>query len=247
LSEQRAAEAFQAYSKKDYAAAVALYLQAYEAAPSGSILYNIARIYDTKLADRPLAISFYRRYIADPGAYTERIELANQRLKQLREAEALTATLSGSDAKAKDVDAPAARAQSEHPRTERAPNVSQRAETGWSTLRWTGVAFSVLGVAALGTGAGFGLAAMSRASTARELCDGNACISQRGVDAAGSADRAATISNIGFLAGGGLVLTGATLFLLGGDASSEKSGEAGLGVNARASSSSAALEVSGRW
>src|SRR6187549_514967 len=73
LSEQRAAEAFSAYSNKDYAAAVALYLQAYQAAPSGSILYNIARIYDTKLADRPLAITFYRRYIADPGAYTERI------------------------------------------------------------------------------------------------------------------------------------------------------------------------------
>jgi hypothetical protein len=245
LSEQRAAEAYDAYSKKDYAAAVALYLQAYEAAPNGSILYNIARIYDTKLADRHLAISFYRRYITDPGTYTERVEWANQRLKQLREAEYVTKRES-EDA------APSGAGASVDPRGGEpsgrgGKQPKQQAESGWSGLRSTGAVASAVGVAALSVGVAFALSAMSNADTAHELCDGNACTSQRGVDAAKSADSAATISNIGFAAGGGLLATGVVLFLLGGDGSPERSQSGGLHWTPRASGSAAALEVSGRW
>ena len=50
-AESYAAEAFQAYAEKDYPRAVALYQQALDAAPSADIVYNIARIYDTKLED----------------------------------------------------------------------------------------------------------------------------------------------------------------------------------------------------
>ncbi|HWA75319.1 MAG TPA: hypothetical protein VG937_23440 [Polyangiaceae bacterium] len=246
LSEQRAAEAFQAYSKKDYSGAVALYLKAYEAAPNGSILYNIARIYDTKLADRPLAITYYRRYIADPGAYTERIEFANQRLTQLRDAEALSEKLDDSAA-AKQPERPEPRTANERPSRTTETQSAQRAEGGWSSVRWAGVALGAVGVAALGTGAGFGLAAMSKARTANELCDGNDCTSQRGVDAANSADRAATISNIGFAAGGGLLLTGLTLFLIGGEESAQQERGATLRVETAADPRGAAVRVSGRW
>jgi hypothetical protein len=246
LSEQRAAEAFQAYSKKDYAGAVALYLRAYDAAPNGSILYNIARIYDTKLADRPLAITYYRRYIADPGAYTERIEFANQRLTQLRDAEALSEKLDESAA-AKQLERPAPRVANERPTSSREATPVRPAEGGWSSVRWAGVALGAVGVATLGAGAGFGLAAMSKARTANELCDGNDCTSQRGVDAANSAERSATISNIGFAAGGGLLLTGLTLFLIGGEESAQRERGRTLRLGAVADAERAAVQVWGRW
>jgi hypothetical protein len=246
LSEQRAAEAFQAYSKKDYSGAVALYLRAYDAAPNGSILYNIARIYDTKLADRPLAITYYRRYIADPGAYTERIEFANQRLTQLREAEALSEKLDQS-ADAKQPERPRARVANERPTGDREAAPDQRSEGGWSSIRWAGVALGAVGVATLGTGVGFGLAAMSKARTANELCDGNDCTSQRGVDAANSAERAATISNIGFAAGGGLLLTGLTLFLIGGEEPVQRERGSSLQVGAAADVDGAGVRAWGRW
>ena len=247
LSEQRAAEAFQAYSKKDYAAAVALYLQAYEAAPNGSILYNIARIYDTKLGDRPLAITYYRRYIADPGAYVERIEFANQRLKQLREAETLTQKLSDANGAAKADEATAPSQQ--HPPAAAKPQTRTPDATetpGWSTMRWTGVVLGAAGLAALGTGAVFGLSAMSKADTAKQLCDGNACSTQRGVDAANSANDAAMAANIGFFAGAGLLATGVTLFVLGSRPTTEATPTA-VRWSPRATSSDLGLEVSGRW
>lgn len=247
LSEQRAAEAFAAYSKKDYAAAVALYQQAYEAAPSGSILYNIARIYDTKLADRPLAITFYRRYIADPGAYTERIEFANQRLKQLREAENLTEKLADSDASSRKAEASERERAPHQPSARAGQQSTKQGEPGWSTLRWSGVVTGLVGVAALGTGAAFGLSAMSKAGTASEFCDGNACTSERGVNAARSADDAATISNIGFLAGGGLLALGTTLFFLGGAGPGERARSGDVHFDVHASRAAATLEISGRW
>lgn len=245
VAEQRAAEAFQAYTRKEYAAAVALYLEAYEAAPSGSMLYNIARIYDLKLADRPLAIAYYRRYIAAPDGFTERIELANQRLKELREAEELAS-------------APPLAAES---RTERATEADGSARAlpltssdparddrgGWSSLRWTGVGVGVVGLGALGAGAGFGIAALSQASTAEEACDGNACTSQQGVDAAKTAATQARLSNLGFGVGGALLLTGAALFLLGGERTSEASPRASIRWEPQVSDAGLSLRVSGRW
>lgn len=246
VAEQRAAEAFQAYTRKDYAVAVALYLEAYEAAPSGSMLYNIARIYDLKLADRPLAITYYRRYIAAPDGFTERIELANQRLKELRETE----------------EAASAAARPGERRAERAaePDGSPRAlplttsdplrddRGGWSTLRWAGVGVGVVGLGALGAGAGFGIAALSHAQTAADTCDGNACTSQKGVDAAESAATQAKLSNVGFGVGGALLLTGTALFLLGGEPTAEASPRANLlRWETQVSDASLSLQVSGRW
>ena len=245
VAEQRAAEAFQAYTRKEYAAAVALYLEAYEAAPSGSMLYNIARIYDLKLGDRPLAITYYRRYIAAPDGFTERIELANQRLKELREAEeraSAAALPAESAAEGAAETQPGARAllptASDPPRADRG---------GWSTLRWTGVGVGLVGLGAVGAGAGFGIAALSQASTAEDACDGNACRSQEGVDAAQSAASQARLSNLGFGVGGALLLTGTALFLLGGEPTAEASPRAKLRWETQVSDASLSLRVSGRW
>ena len=61
-AEAFATEAFEAYERKEYEQAVALYRKALEASPSADIIYNLARIYDSKLKDRQRAVEFYRRY-----------------------------------------------------------------------------------------------------------------------------------------------------------------------------------------
>ncbi len=237
-AEQRAAQAFQAYERKDYPAAVGLYLEAYEASPSADMLYNIARIYDTKLGDRPLAMTFYRRYIADPGAVADRIKLANARLMELREAELAVDTASDQNASAPG-QARAYRSSTAAPPPE---------QPGWSTLRWAGVGLGAAGVIGVGVGAVFGVQAMSGASTANDVCDGNACTTQRGVDAAKDASSDASIANVGFIAGGLLLATGTVLFILGGDDEPE-SKRLGGGVDVRASLDPSQLGValSGRW
>jgi tetratricopeptide (TPR) repeat protein len=207
LAEQKAAQAFAAYEAKSYPEAVALYIEAYQAAPNADMLFNLARIYDTKLGDRPLAINFYRRYIAEPGAVADRIQLANERLALLREAE-LAATQ------------PMARATSEAPAEAApapAPPVSEPTEAGLSTPETIGVITGAVGVVALGVGTGFGVAALSETNTARDLCEGRVCQEQRGIDAAASASDHAAVSTVALVSGGALVAIGAALYFLLGD------------------------------
>jgi tetratricopeptide (TPR) repeat protein len=242
-SERRAADAFAAYNKKEYAAAIALYLEAYDAAPSGSILYNIARIYDMKLHNRPSAIAFYRRYVADPSAQDDLIDISNQRLRELRNAEIATAKAGAlADDGAGRTDGGTVRGRDALPRA--AHDAGEERRGGWSTLRWTGVALGAAGLLGVGVGGGFGLAAMSRAGTAKDQCDGNACVSQQGVDAARTARRDATVANIGFAGGGALLLTGVALYFLGGEKAGE---ESPVHLEARATSSTTSLQVVGRW
>jgi tetratricopeptide (TPR) repeat protein len=239
-SERRAADAFAAYNKKEYAAAIALYLEAYDAAPSASILYNIARIYDLKLHNRPSALAFYRRYVADPAAQGDLIDIANQRLRELRNTEIATARVA--DDGAVRTDGGTAHARDAVPRA--AHDASEERRGGWSTLRWTGVALGAVGLVGVGVGGGFGLAAMSRASTAKDQCDGNACVSQQGVDAARTAHSDATVATIGFAGGGALLLTGVALYFLGGEKAGE---ESPVHLEARVTTSTTSLQVVGRW
>src|SRR5690606_995281 len=85
-AEAYAAAAYEAYSREDYAQAVALYLEAYAASPTAAILYNVARIYDTALHDATLAIRHYERYVSAPDADVYRAARARARLAQLRAA-----------------------------------------------------------------------------------------------------------------------------------------------------------------
>lgn len=225
VAERRAAEAFQAYAKKDYAAAIALYLQAYDAAPSGSILYNIARVYDLKLHDRVHAVAFYRRYVADPDAQAELVTFSNQRLRELSNTEI----------------APVVR----DPTPQTASATIEQPRGGWSALRWTGVALGAVGLAGIGIGSGYGLAAMSKADVAKGSCAGNACTSQVGIDAARNARTLATVSTVGFVAGGALLAAGAALFFSGGERSAER--PSAVQLEALATPSAASLQVVGRW
>jgi tetratricopeptide (TPR) repeat protein len=228
LAEQRAAQAFEAYKNGEYATAVGLYVEAFKAAPSADLLYNIARIYDAKLGDRQLAITFYRKYISDPGAIAERIKRANERLVELREAEIAAG------------ERPAAPARPAPPPRES----SSRS----STASQFGLVLGAVGIVGVGLGTGFGLAAMSKSSTAKESCNGNQCTSQKGVDALRDASSSATISTIGFAAGGALLATGAFLFFWGGSKKAEREATSpSVRMGAVATPSHWAVEIGGAW
>jgi hypothetical protein len=238
VSEQKAAQAFEAYQAKRFSEAVALYVEAYDASPNADILYNIARIYDTKLGDRPLAINFYRHYITDPGAAPDRIQLANERLLALRDAEAAASPPSPAAA------APAAAAPVAAP-----PRVSA---AGMTAGEWGAIALAVTGAAAAGIGAGFGFAAIDETHTMRRLCDGNVCREQRGIDAAKSAEANARISTIGLASGGALLALGAALYFWPSAERSERPEQASLAgleldANVHQTPGGWSLELTGTW
>lgn len=241
VAEQKAAEAFEAYSKADYPTAVGLYLQAYKAAASAPILYNVARIYDAKLGDRAQASAFYRRYIDSPDARPDLIETARRRL-------ALLAAPGTADPREGDKLEPRGAPAGAEGRLVAPPgDATPQPRAARSTGHWMSLAFGAAGLVAIGVGGGFGLAARSDANTAHQLCNGNVCGSQAGVDAARAGKRDAIISDIAFGVGGALLLTGTVLYLLGEDRSSESEARARLHVEARADASAWALQLAGRW
>jgi hypothetical protein len=232
LAERHAARAFEAYQAGRHGTAVSLYVQAYNASPNADILYNIARIYDTKLGDRKLALTFYRRYIADPGAQADRIKLCNERLMALREAEI-----------AAEQPLPPARSASRPITGAGEPADSDRT---WSNQELVGAIVGAGGVVGVAIGAAFGVAAIASANTARDLCDGNACREQRGVTAADDANQNARVATVGFAAGGALLAIGSALFL-SADEPKERAQAARMRWTPVASESSLALEVGGSW
>ena len=233
-AEVLAERAYAAYAGGDYAAAVALYHQAFERAPSADALFNIARVYDLGLRDRELAMRFYRRYLSDPGARPERIQRANQRLAELRLAEeAEQAALAPSSTTARAASAREARS-------------SVEAEPGLSSWQVAALATGAAGVVVASLGAVFGVAVLSDAERANADCDGNRCRSQMGLDAAHAASRHATFATWGVAAGAGLMASGALLWLLAPDAHAAEPGE-DLQVAAVAGSSQLGLALSGRW
>lgn len=69
-----------------------------------------------------------------------------------------------------------------------------------------------VGIAALGVGTGFGLAALNNADKARELCPNGQCHDPAGQTAADHAHTQATISNVSFILGSAAVATGVVLY-----------------------------------
>lgn len=241
-AENYAAQAFEAYSNKDYQEAVVLYLKALEAAPSADVLFNLAKIYDTKLNDRELAMKFYRRYIADPGAEPERVRIANTRLAELRELEVA----------ASEKPAPVATSttapQSNGSDQEQKHLPAAEPRSGLSGMQWAGLATGLVGLGGVAVGAVFGLSAKSDADTAKKECDGNDCRTQRGVDAAEDASSEATISTVSFIAGGALTVLGTVLLVAGGSSGGPAERDTGrLHITPYAGQGSLGTQISGRF
>jgi tetratricopeptide (TPR) repeat protein len=236
-AEDYAAQAFEAYSRKDYQEAVVLYLKALEASPSADILYNLAKIYDTKLQDRELAMKFYRRYIADPGAEPERVRAANARLAELRDLETAAA-----DKPAQSTPAVAPKATEDRDE-KRLPPADDRG--GLTGMQVAGLATGLVGIGGVVMGTVFGLSAKSDADVAKQDCNGNDCTTQRGVDAAEDASTKATISTVAFIAGGALTALG-TVLLISGSRSPERD-TASLRLAPYAGPGSLGTQLSGRF
>jgi hypothetical protein len=244
-AEAYAADAFEAYQRKDYTTAVALYRQAYEAAPTADILFNIARIYDIGLGDRSLAMLFYQDYVVDPEAEDDRIEVAFERIGQLQAAERAAHEPQQAPppaAAASPAPAPAA------VRARKSPELDViEPAAPWTSLRVGGIVAGTVGLVAIGIGAGFGVAALSDASTAREYCDGDVCSSQRGVDAVHSATKSADIATVSFALGGALVAAGGLLLWLDDGPPPARADSAKLEWAPIASESELGLALSGKW
>jgi hypothetical protein len=243
-AEAYAADAYEAYQRKDYPTAVALYRKAYEAAPTADILFNIARIYDIGLGDRSLAMLFYQDYVVDPEAEDDRIEIAFERIGQLQAAER-----AGHEPEAAPAPAPSAAFSPPAATAPARPSPELdliEPSTAWTSLRVGGIVAGTVGLVSIGIGAGFGVAALSDASTAREYCDGDVCSSQRGVDAVHSATKNADIATVGFVLGGALVAAGGLLLWLD-DGPRAHADSATLDWSPIASDSELGLALSGKW
>jgi hypothetical protein len=107
-------------------------------------------------------------------------------------------------------------------RTDRPPQPKAAdSEGGMSGLQVTGVISGAVGLAGLGFGVGFGIAAKSDADVAHDYCKGNACTAQRGVQASREGSQYATVSTVAFIAGAALSALGITLLVVGGDSERE--------------------------
>jgi len=233
-AEAIAERAYAAYVARDYATAIALYHQAFDRAPSADALFNIARIYDLGLRDRALAITFYRRYLGDPGALPERIQRANQRLSELRLAE--LAEL----AAAEPPPSPRARTLAAAP-----PAIEARPKSGLSAWRIAALAAGATGAAAAGLGAVFGVTVLSDAERANADCDGEVCRSRTGLDAAHAASRHAALATWGIAGGAGLMAGGVLLWVIDPGAEPDRRGD--VRVDPVAGASELGLALSGRW
>jgi hypothetical protein len=240
-AEGYAADAFEAYARKDYSAAVALYLKALETSPTADMLYNLARIYDGKLKDRQLAIDYYRRYVRDPGAEPTRLRAANERLSQLLELEAINTE---APPVGKRAELPSSAPSSNDSRVPARPNARDEGITGLHIL---GIVALTAGVTGLGIGGGFGLAAKSNDEVAEQFCDGNACRTQRGLDASHDATSAATISTVGFIAGGVLSTLGIVTLLIASSGDETERNVASLSLTPLTGPNVVGTQIAGQW
>ncbi len=83
--EQLAAQARAAYKRGRFEAAIGYYMRAYHIEPAGALLYNIAYVYDRKLNEAELAITYYRRYIQATDAEPDVVERAIARVSALKQ------------------------------------------------------------------------------------------------------------------------------------------------------------------
>jgi hypothetical protein len=81
--------------------------------------------------------------------------------------------------------------------------------------RLFGLVVGGVGIAGIATGTIFGVLALNNNKKADEVCNGNICpVGSGGLEFSQDARSYATVSTVGFIAGGVLVATGATLYLL---------------------------------
>ena len=190
-AQQLSDQAYEAYEAGDYPTALQHYQDSYQLVPSGEILFNIAKIYDSKLHSKELAIEYYRRYSASPDAQGDLVRQCTVRIAAL--------------------ETPSPRAQAS---TTESPQPADSASpgSGWKTA---GIITGGVGIVGLGLGTFFGLSAKSKHDDAKNAgCLGTSCPDDASAKSEKDASSAATISTVGFIGGGILLAAGVTLFII---------------------------------
>jgi tetratricopeptide (TPR) repeat protein len=213
-AEDLAQQAFDAYQKGDFGAAIALYKKAYQSSAAGVILFNIANIYDKKLKDKDSAADYYRKYLRSGDTEPELVKRASERLDTVRaEIEA---------SKQAQQDERNATASSSRPgNTSATPSLTlsqppPRPSPPLAAKQKLGIAAGIAGVVGLGVSGYFGYQAKQQNNRADKGCNGlTACPDNFGLDASNKAHTDATISTISFVAGAALVATGVVLYIYG--------------------------------
>jgi hypothetical protein len=104
------------------------------------------------------------------------------------------------------------------PTLERAPDLPEAAPEGapgfWSPLRYAGLAIGGVGVAGIAVGAVFGVQAISLNNDSNKDCNPQSSCGPTGVASRHDAQSAGNVSTIAFVAGGALLATGVTMFVL---------------------------------
>lgn len=201
--EELAQQASARYTAGAYVDAVELYLEAYRLGNAAALLYNIAVIYDRKIKDPELAISYYRRYVQAPDADPSAARRATQRIQSLKTEQAKA------DAERREAELAAARKRmAPPPEAPTPPAVAatvQPAEAD-TTLGWivTGV-----GVVAAGVGVGLGVAAGSD----QDAFDGSTDLNEK-KSLRDSGQQKALLADVLMGVGAAAVITGIVLVVI---------------------------------
>jgi hypothetical protein len=122
-------------------------------------------------------------------------------------------------------------------------SVKPASDGGLTTQQTLGLVAGGVGIVGVGIGSYFGIRAISRNSDADQHCPKEGlCNDQKGIDLTNQARDAASVSNIAFAVGGGLVALGAVLYLTGGRSEADR-----VAVVPILSPGAATASISGRF
>ncbi|MGK0358123.1 MAG: tetratricopeptide (TPR) repeat protein [Bradymonadia bacterium] len=195
------------YSAGDYADAVEMYLEAYRLGKAAALLYNVAVIYDRKINDRQLAITYYRRYIAAPDADPSAASRATERVQTLKTAQAKA------DAQRRTEELASAQRRRDAAEARDAPPPAPRAAMSTTIKpaepnRIVGWLVTGAGVVALGAGVGYGLGAASD----QTAFDDSASLTEK-QDLRNSGQQKALIADVLMGVGAAALITGVVLLV----------------------------------
>lgn len=199
--EQLADDAFARVSRGEFAEALKLYLEANELAPSATIAFDVAWLYDTHLDAPALALEWYRRTMAAPDVTSELVSRARGRINALEAADRAAAIAASA----------ASAAPSPPARDDR--NGAGGSPPSWSPLRTWALVAGGSSIVAFGIGTAFAVVAKNKDSEAGHYCDGDRCTDPRALTLTHDATSAASVANVALVTGAVLLATGVTLWL----------------------------------
>jgi tetratricopeptide (TPR) repeat protein len=201
-AEQLSEQAIVKFQAKDYEGAAALFEQAYDIDPQPNYLFNIGRVYE-EAGTLDKAVTFYAKFVKQPGVDLDSRETALDRLKVLR------AILQETEEKAPDKDPAPEVKPVEDPVPEPNP-VDEDAQRKRKVMRAAGFGLTGVGAAVMIGGAVVGGLAQGDFNKA-----GEAELPPDNQPLLDSAKSKALTADILLGVGGGVLLTGVILIAVG--------------------------------